>query len=365
MVDRLAQFLDASVVLLDAEGEPEIVAGKPPVDELLQEVCAEPPGLVELEVDGWHAVATPVATRADQADALARAGEPAPRASSTSSPSRPRRRRRRCSPRWRGSVTSCATRSRRSRPRCSRRRSSRSSRATCRRWPRAPPRSGSTSPIPPARGDRCVRAGRAAARLAASRELSQADADPAPRAASATDSLTALVQGDDARSRALGAGGRAPGRARSASAARSPRSTRSTTRCATPSSPSAPRRPDRAADHALRGLRPRHVHGQRDRARAARPEGRRDPLRAAREPAAARGAEGLLRPRPRHRRDRRVAAHAPQLAALPARARRAGARPLAQAAVDDRGDLHRARREAATKPRREFGPITVVRRAAA
>jgi len=67
MVDRLARFLDASVMLLSAEGKPEIVAGKPPVAELLREVCAQPPGLVELEVAGWHAVATRVVTRADQA----------------------------------------------------------------------------------------------------------------------------------------------------------------------------------------------------------------------------------------------------------------------------------------------------------
>ena len=60
MVDRLAGFLDASVLLLDGDGEPEIVAGRPPVDELLRAVCAEPPGLLELEVDGWHAVATGV-----------------------------------------------------------------------------------------------------------------------------------------------------------------------------------------------------------------------------------------------------------------------------------------------------------------
>jgi PucR family transcriptional regulator, purine catabolism regulatory protein len=67
MVDRLARFLDAGVVLLSADGEPEVVAGRPPVDELLQAVCAEPPGLVELDVAGWHVVATPVATRADHA----------------------------------------------------------------------------------------------------------------------------------------------------------------------------------------------------------------------------------------------------------------------------------------------------------
>jgi purine catabolism regulator len=60
MVDRLAEFLDASVLLLDAEGRPEIVAGRQPVDALLRGVCAEPPGLLELEVGGWHAVATPV-----------------------------------------------------------------------------------------------------------------------------------------------------------------------------------------------------------------------------------------------------------------------------------------------------------------
>ena len=66
MVDRLAQFLDASVLLLSAEGEPEIVAGKPPVAELLKAVCGEPPGLLELEVAGWHAVAMPIVARADQ-----------------------------------------------------------------------------------------------------------------------------------------------------------------------------------------------------------------------------------------------------------------------------------------------------------
>jgi PucR family transcriptional regulator, purine catabolism regulatory protein len=67
MVDRLAHFLDASVVLVGADGRPEIVAGKPPLAELLSAVCDQPPGLLELEVDGWHAVATPVATPADQA----------------------------------------------------------------------------------------------------------------------------------------------------------------------------------------------------------------------------------------------------------------------------------------------------------
>jgi sugar diacid utilization regulator len=67
MVDRLARFLEASVVLVSADGRPEIIAGKAPVDELLREVCQQPPGLLELEADGWHAVVTPVATQADRA----------------------------------------------------------------------------------------------------------------------------------------------------------------------------------------------------------------------------------------------------------------------------------------------------------
>jgi PucR family transcriptional regulator, purine catabolism regulatory protein len=63
MVDRLARFLDASVLLIGAEGRPEIVAGKLPVDDLLGAVRDQPPGLVELDVGGWHAVSTAVGAR--------------------------------------------------------------------------------------------------------------------------------------------------------------------------------------------------------------------------------------------------------------------------------------------------------------
>ena len=63
MVDRLARFLDASVLLVGGEGRPEISAGKPPADELLAAVREQPPGLVELEVGGWHAVCTSVGAR--------------------------------------------------------------------------------------------------------------------------------------------------------------------------------------------------------------------------------------------------------------------------------------------------------------
>ena len=65
MVDRLARFLDASVVLLDAEGRPEVVAGRSPPAELFDDVCGQPAALSEIEAGGWHAVATPVVTRAD------------------------------------------------------------------------------------------------------------------------------------------------------------------------------------------------------------------------------------------------------------------------------------------------------------
>jgi purine catabolism regulator len=66
MVDRLAGFLDAGVMLLGADGEPEIVAGKPPVAALRSELRSQPAGLMELEAGGWEAVATPIVTQAGQ-----------------------------------------------------------------------------------------------------------------------------------------------------------------------------------------------------------------------------------------------------------------------------------------------------------
>jgi PucR family transcriptional regulator, purine catabolism regulatory protein len=66
MVDRLARFLDAGVMLLGADGEPEVVAGKPPVAALRSAIQAQPAGLIELDTGAWHAVATPIATRPGQ-----------------------------------------------------------------------------------------------------------------------------------------------------------------------------------------------------------------------------------------------------------------------------------------------------------
>ena len=50
MVDRLAQFLDASVLLLERRGRgPRSSPGKPPVAELLKAVCGQPPGLARAQ----------------------------------------------------------------------------------------------------------------------------------------------------------------------------------------------------------------------------------------------------------------------------------------------------------------------------
>ena len=68
MVDRLAQLprgqRGARRRRRPARDRRGQAAGRP---SCWQEVCGQPPGLVELEVDGWHAVATPVVTQADQA----------------------------------------------------------------------------------------------------------------------------------------------------------------------------------------------------------------------------------------------------------------------------------------------------------
>jgi len=66
LVDRLARFLDASAVLVDSAGEPEIVSGKLPATALLRAVLDQPPGPVELEAAGWHAVATAIVGAADR-----------------------------------------------------------------------------------------------------------------------------------------------------------------------------------------------------------------------------------------------------------------------------------------------------------
>ena len=58
VVERLARFMDASVAVLDAAGEPEITHGRAPFGEL----WTGKEGAVDS--DGWHAVVTPLAARA-------------------------------------------------------------------------------------------------------------------------------------------------------------------------------------------------------------------------------------------------------------------------------------------------------------
>jgi purine catabolism regulator len=67
VADRLARFLDASVVVTGVGGEPEIVVGRPPVRELCARVAGEPAGLLEIDAPGCRAVAAPIAAPGDAA----------------------------------------------------------------------------------------------------------------------------------------------------------------------------------------------------------------------------------------------------------------------------------------------------------
>jgi PucR family transcriptional regulator, purine catabolism regulatory protein len=60
VVGRLAELLDASVLVLSPAGAVELAAGDAPADVLWPAIDERPTALHELDVDGWHAVATPV-----------------------------------------------------------------------------------------------------------------------------------------------------------------------------------------------------------------------------------------------------------------------------------------------------------------
>ena len=66
VVERLARFLDSQVVIFTEDGEIEATTGEPPAGALWQEIARQPPGLLELRVAGWHAVAAPVAAHVDR-----------------------------------------------------------------------------------------------------------------------------------------------------------------------------------------------------------------------------------------------------------------------------------------------------------
>jgi purine catabolism regulator len=60
VVERLATFLDATVLLFSPHGTLLESTGDAPAGDIWREVTARPATVVEIEIDGWHALATPV-----------------------------------------------------------------------------------------------------------------------------------------------------------------------------------------------------------------------------------------------------------------------------------------------------------------
>jgi PucR family transcriptional regulator, purine catabolism regulatory protein len=65
MAERLARFLDTDVIVAGAGGEPEIVVGHPPADELCADLAGRTAGPVDLEAPGCEALAVPIAAPGD------------------------------------------------------------------------------------------------------------------------------------------------------------------------------------------------------------------------------------------------------------------------------------------------------------
>jgi len=62
VVERLARFMDAGVAVFGPTGTPQIARGRAPFDALWRNVAG--PAVHEVEADGWHAIAAPLAARA-------------------------------------------------------------------------------------------------------------------------------------------------------------------------------------------------------------------------------------------------------------------------------------------------------------
>src|SRR3954470_5396049 len=62
VVARLSELLDASVLVLSPAGTVQLRAGDAPADVLWSAIDERPTALHEFDVEGWHAVATPVLT---------------------------------------------------------------------------------------------------------------------------------------------------------------------------------------------------------------------------------------------------------------------------------------------------------------
>ena len=88
VVERLARFLDASAAVLEPDGSASVCTGSAPFGELFASLTGH--SLVEVEIDGWCAVAAPLARDGDAHGwlvlAAARAGPLAKRAVETTAP---------------------------------------------------------------------------------------------------------------------------------------------------------------------------------------------------------------------------------------------------------------------------------------
>lgn len=61
VVERLAGFVDATVLLFGPDGSLEAATGDAPTEAIWHAITDRPAALVELEVEGWHTLALPVA----------------------------------------------------------------------------------------------------------------------------------------------------------------------------------------------------------------------------------------------------------------------------------------------------------------
>jgi purine catabolism regulator len=61
VVERLAAFVDATVLLLAPDGTVQTATGEAPAEAIWQAIADKPAALVEFQADGWHTIALPVA----------------------------------------------------------------------------------------------------------------------------------------------------------------------------------------------------------------------------------------------------------------------------------------------------------------
>ncbi|WP_320669043.1 PucR family transcriptional regulator [Patulibacter defluvii] len=65
VIERLADLVNATVLLFSADGGLEAASGDAPTEELWAKIADRRPALREFDAAGWHAIATPVASTSD------------------------------------------------------------------------------------------------------------------------------------------------------------------------------------------------------------------------------------------------------------------------------------------------------------